>query len=147
MIDIDQEIKEAILQQTPTRLNVLRSLKTAVSTVLSSKGRNGKPLTDDEMLALVRKQIAQREDSIEQFIKGGREDAAAVEKREKKILEQFLPEQMGNEQVAQLIARTLAETGATSKKDAGKAIARAKELAAGRVEPRKLSQLIMAKLA
>ena len=146
MLDIDSEIREAMLQKMTTRLSVLRALKTAVATVLSAKGRGDKPLAEDEMISLIRKQIAQRVDSITIYRDANRVEAFEKEEREKKILESFLPEELDAFAVDALVEQALADTAAVTKKDMGKAIARAKELAAGRVDPRTLSQLISAKL-
>ena len=146
MIDINTEIAAAIRDKQPTRLAVLRQLKTAIETLLSSKGRNGKALTADEEISLIRKQVAQRDESIALYKQANRTEQADIEGREKKILESFLPEGMSPEAIAVMVDLVLIETGATARKDMGRAITRAKELAAGRVDPKVLSQLIAAKL-
>ena len=147
MIDIDTEIKNATLNKIPLTLNVLRALKTAISTVLSAKGRNGKPLTQEEELSIIRKQIAQRVESIALWEKAGRAEQAAKETIEKQILETYLPATLEQYEIENLVQRALSETEATVKKDMGKAITRAKELAEGRVDPKVLSQLIAARLS
>jgi uncharacterized protein YqeY len=147
MLDIDILMREAMRAQQTTILSVLRGIKTATATLLSAKGRGDKPLTEDEQITILRKQLAQREDSIKCFHEAGRLELAQAEEREKAILEAFLPAELDAYAVDALVEQALADTGAVTKKDMGKTIARAKELAAGRVDPRVLSQLISAKLA
>lgn len=147
MLNIDILMREAMRAQQTTILSVLRGIKTATATLLSSKGRNGAPLTDDEQISIIRKQVAQRVDSIKCFTEAGRIELAQAEEREKAILEAFLPQPLSDAEVNVIVDQALADTGATTKKEMGKAIARAKELAAGRVSPAVLSQLIAAKLS
>ena len=146
MIDIDTEIKEAMLRKGSIRLSVLRALKTAIGTTLSTKGRNGKPLTPDEEISIIRKQIAQRAESIVQWEKAGRTEQASTESAEKAILESFLPAEMSDKEISELVKQAIIESNASTKKDMGKAIAYAKELGEGRVDPKELSKLIGARL-
>ena len=129
-----------------TVLSVLRGIKTATVTILSAKGRDNKPLTDDEQISIIRKQVAQRADSIKCFHEAGRLELALAEEREKAILESFLPVELDAFEVEKLVEQALSDTASVTKKDMGRAITRAKELAAGRVDPRVLSHLISIKL-
>jgi uncharacterized protein YqeY len=147
MIDIDLMIREAMRAKQVTILSVLRGIKTATATILSAKGRNGKPLTEDEQISILRKQVAQRDEAIGMYAAAGRGDAADAEEREKAILEALLPQPLSDAEVAVIVDQALQDTGATTKKEMGKAIARAKELASGRVSPAVLSQLISIKLS
>lgn len=145
-MNIDVLIREAMRSQQTTILGVLRSLKTEFANVLSSKGRAGKPLTQDEEYAIIRKQIAQRAESMKMFADGGRQEKADAEEREKAILEAFLPASLSVEEVDAIVTQAVSETGAVTKRDTGKAIARAKELADGRVDLKVLSAQIASRL-
>jgi uncharacterized protein YqeY len=147
MIDLTTEIKQAMLAKQPTRLSVLRALKTAIATTLSAKGRGDKPLTEDEEVGLIRKQIAQRVESITSWEKAGRTDRVAIETEEKAILEQFLPAALSDEEILFLVQDSITKSGATTKKDMGAAMKIAKEMAEGRVDPKVLSGLISAQLS
>ena len=147
MIDLTSEIKQAMLAKQPTRLSVLRALKTAIATTLSAKGRGDKPLTEDEEVGLIRKQIAQRVESIASWEKAGRTEQADTEKREVEILEGFLPAGLSDEEILFLVQDSITKSGATTKKDMGAAMKVAKEMAAGRVDPKVLSSLISAQLS
>lgn len=147
MINIDSEIQSAIRNKQTTRLAVLRNIKTAVSNVLTSKGRGDSPLSEDEFFSLIRKLAGQRKESIDAYIAAGRHDAATVEKNELDVLDGFLPDPLTADEVDDIITQAISDTNATSRKDTGRAIAKAKELSGGRADPRILSQLIAAKLA
>lgn len=147
MINIDTQIKEAMRSQQVTILAVLRSLKAEFTKVTSAKGRNGKPLTQDEEYAIIRKQIAQREESMRMFIDGGRPERAFVEESEKAILEAYLPAALSDAEIETIVDVAIANSGAVAKRDSGKAIALAKDIANGRVDLKVLSQRIASKLA
>lgn len=147
MIDLDSQIKSSMLVKDVVRLTVLRQLKTAVGTVLTSKGRDGRQLTNDEFLGLVRKQIAQRDDSIAAYTKAGIVKRVDAETAEKKVLETLLPAGLSDTEINAIIDQVIASTGATSKKDMGRVMAAAKDLANGAADPKVLSQRIAAKLA
>lgn len=146
MIDIDAQIKTAMLSKDAVRLQVLRQLKTAVAGVVTAKGRNGKPLSDDEFISLVRKQISQRDDSIAAYRQAGADVKADAELAEKSILETFLPASLSAEELDAIVAQAVSDVGAVWRKDTGKAILRAKELSGGAADPRVLAQLVSAKL-
>lgn len=141
-MNIDILIKEAMRANQVTILGVLRTLKTEFSKVLTAKGRDGKPLTQDEEYTIIRKQVAQREESIKMFRDGGRPEKADAEEREKSILQAFLPAPLSDEEITKIAVQAIEETGAVTKRDIGKAIARAKELAEGRVDLKLLSSVI-----
>jgi uncharacterized protein YqeY len=145
-MNIDNLIRVAMLQKQPTILSVLRSLKTEFSKVLTAKGRGGKALTQDEEYAIIRKQIAQRAESFEMFMSGGHQERAQAEEREKVVLEAFLPAALSEAEVDAIITQAVSETGAVTKRDTGKAIARAKELADGRIDLKVLSAQIASRL-
>ncbi len=147
MIDLDSQIKSSMLVKDVVRLAVLRQLKTTIGTVLTAKGRDGKPLSDDEFLGIVRKQISQRNDSIEAYTKAGILNRAEAETAEKKVLETLLPAGLSDDEINSIIDQVISMTNATSKKDMGRVMAAAKDLCNGAADPKVLSQLIAAKLA
>lgn len=146
MIDIDNEIKTAMLEDKRFRLSVLRSLKAAMANVMFAKGRNGKPLTKDEEYGVVRKQIAQRKESIEMWTKANRSQQADAEKYEIEVLESFLPTPLSDEMLVIAVDNAIRAVGATTKKDMGKVMAKVKEITEGAADPKKVSQLVSAAL-
>jgi uncharacterized protein len=143
---INENIKEAMKGQLPVLLGTLRTLKNAFTNASLQKGNANLPLSDEEVMVIIRKQIKQREDSVEQFKKGNRSDLVAREEAEISILSKYLPTQLSDAEVDAIVAQAIADTGAVSKKDMGKAIKRAVELASGGVDNKTLSTKIGSKL-
>lgn len=139
-MNIDNEIKKARLARKELEVRVLGSLKSALTNKALYKGGVNVPLTEQEILEVVRKQVKQREDSIVAFTT--RPELAANELAEKEILERFLPKALTEEELNGIILLAITETGATSKKDMGRAIKRAVELSEGRTDNKTISTLI-----
>lgn len=144
---LSEDIKNAMRAKDSVALNTLRALKSALTNASIEKGGLGTPLDDAECLAIVRKQIKQRQDSIEQFEKAGRGELAENEKLEMAILSKFLPAALSEEEVAALLEQAVESTGATSKADMGKVMKALQELVDGRADGRTLSQLVMKRLS
>src|ERR1700739_4365648 len=103
---VDSDLKDAMRAKDATRLGVLRMLKSALKYSAIEKSGADAELTDAEAVQVIRKQVKQRQDSIESFEKGGRAELAAKEKEEVKILEEYLPAQLSSEQVTQAVRET-----------------------------------------
>lgn len=144
---ISDDIKTAMRAKDSTALNALRALKSAMTNAAIEKGGLGTVLDETEIFAVIRKQIKQRQDSIEQFEKADRAELAANEKAEVAILSAYLPAALTEEQIAAIVEQAVAETGATSKADMGKAMKRAQELSEGRADGKLLSAAVMKRLA
>lgn len=144
---ISDDLKTAMRAKDSTALNSLRALKSALTNSAIEKGGLGTVLDEPEILAVVRKQIKQRQDSVSQFEKAGRAELAANETAEIEILSKYLPAALGEEQIDQIVAQAVEETGATSKADMGKVMKRAQELAEGRADGKALSAAVMKRLS
>lgn len=138
-LQINENIKQAMLSKDQPRVDVLRQVKSALTNAALASGNTSNPLTDNEVINVIRKQIKQREDSSEQFFKGQRMELVAKEQQEINILKQYLPAELSVEEINTLIHLSIKETNATTKKDMGKAIKRAVELAEGRVDNKTIS--------
>ncbi len=128
--NIKDEIKKAMLAKDTVRLSVVRGLTSAFTNELVAKGMKPQDaLPDDLALAVIKRQVKQRKDSIEQFVAGGREDLAADEKAELAILEAYLPASMSKEDIKKVAVAKKAEMNVTDKTKLGQLIgAVAKEL-------------------
>jgi len=143
---IDSDLKEAMKARETARLGVLRMLKSALKNAAIEKyGATGQ-LDDVEAMAVLRKQAKQRQDSIEGFEKGNRPELAQKEKEELEILSQYLPRQLGGEEIAKLVAEAIAEAGATTKAQMGAVMKIVQAKAAGRADGRALSQEVQKQL-
>ncbi len=143
---IDQDLKAAMKAREAERLGVLRMLKSALKNAAIEKGGMDFELSEPDALAIVRKELKKRQDSVESFTKGGRPELAAKETSEAAILSVYLPQAMTAEELQALIAGAIADAGATSKKDMGAVMKLANERAAGRVDGRALSTAVSAAL-
>jgi uncharacterized protein YqeY len=121
---IKNQIKEAMMAKDTVRLTVLRGLSSAITNDLVEKGRTPQgELTDEETLAVIRRQVKQRKDSIEQFTKGGREDLVEGEKAELVHLEIYLPQMMAEDEVKKIIENKKTELSIVDVKDKGRLMA------------------------
>jgi uncharacterized protein YqeY len=143
---VSDDIKTAMRAKDTTALNALRALKSALTNAAIEKGGLGTELDEPESLAVIRKQIKQRQDSIEQFEKASRGELADNEKAEIAILSKYLPTALTEEQINGIVDQAIAETGAASKADMGKAMKRAQELSEGRADGKLLSAAVMKRL-
>ena len=136
---IDQDIKAAMLARESVKLGVLRMLKTALMNAAIEKHGAGGVLDEADAIAIVRKEVKKRQDSIEAFEKGGRPEMAAAEKGEVEILQAYLPQALSAMEVDAMVKAAIAEAGATSRKQMGAVMKILSEKAAGRVDGRTLS--------
>ncbi len=117
---IKEEIKEAMLAKDAVRLGTMRGLVAAFTNELVAKRRKPQEeLSDEEALDVIRRGVKQRKDSIEQFRKGNREDLAQSEEAEMKILESYLPQMMGRDEVLKVAIAKKEELGITDKSKMG----------------------------
>ena len=104
--------------------------------------KRSETLEDKDVVTVIKKQIKQRQDSIEQYEKGGRKDLADKETAEMAILKTYLPEELSGEVLQQLVDQAVAETGAQSMKDMGNVIKAVAAKAQGRADNRVVSELV-----
>jgi uncharacterized protein len=102
---IDEKMKQAMRDKSETELSLFRMLKSSIKNVEIAKGHE---LEDTEVMAVLEKEAKQRRDSIEQFEAGGRADLAETEKKELAIIEAYLPEKMGEEEVRKAVSEVIA---------------------------------------
>jgi uncharacterized protein YqeY len=126
------------------RRDVLRMTQNAVYLV---EKRDKRELGEDEIAAIVTKEVKTRRESVEAFRKGGREDLATKEEAEIAILSEYLPEQLGDDEVVALVTEAMAATGASSARDIGKVMGWLSPRTKGRADGRRVSELVARALA
>jgi uncharacterized protein YqeY len=144
---IDSDLKEAMRARDAAKLGVLRMLKSALKYAAIEKSGAEGELDDTEATQVIRKQVKQRQDSIESFEKGGRAELAEKEKGELAILNSYLPAAMSAEDLAGLVRETIAEVGATSRAQMGAVMKALGPKVAGRADGKTLSQEVQRQLA
>ncbi|MDD5773927.1 MAG: GatB/YqeY domain-containing protein [bacterium] len=135
---INSDIVEAMKAKDSLRTETLRMVKSALNYVKIEKKKE--ILDDEDVLAIISKQVKQHKESVESFEKGGRAELADKEKKELVILESYMPKQISHEEVNKIIKETVREVGAAGKKDFGKVMkavsAKLKNQADGKVVSR-----------
>lgn len=116
---IKEQIKDAMRAKDQVKLMTLRGLSAAFTTELINKKSNAPELSDEDALAVIKRSVKQRKDSIEQFEKGGRPELAEGEKAELTILEAYLPQMMSKDEILKVAEAKKAELGATDKAKLG----------------------------
>ena len=144
---IDSDLKDAMRAKDATKLGVLRMLKSALKYAAIEKSGAEGELDEAEATAVIRKQVKQRQDSIESFEKGGRAELAEKEKGELAILNSYLPAAMSAEDIAGLVKEAIAEVGATSRAQMGAVMKALGPKVAGRADGKTLSQEVQRQLA
>ena len=144
---VDEDLKEAMRARNASKLGVLRMLKSALTyAAIEKSGAEGK-LTDADAAQVIRKQVKQRQDSIESFEKGGRAELAAKEKEELSILNTYLPQAMSADELAKVVRETIAKVGATSKAQMGAVMKALQTKVAGRADGKMLSAEVQKQLS
>jgi uncharacterized protein len=142
---IDSDLKDAMRAKDAGRLGVLRMLKSALKYAEIEKSDAG--LDDAAASQVIRKQVKQRQDSIESFEKGGRPELAAKEKEELEMLNAYLPKGMNADELTAMVRETIAEVGATSKAQMGAVMKALQEKVAGRADGKTLSAEVQRQLS
>jgi uncharacterized protein YqeY len=137
---IDEDLKAAMKAGDEARKLALRSIKTAI--IRAQKQEDNRPLSDEEILAVLRKEAKQRRESITAFEQGGRPDLAARERAELAVIESYLPAQLDAEAIRQQAQAVIAEVGATGPRDMGKVMGRLMPLLAGKADGRLVNQIV-----
>ncbi len=144
---ISEDIKTAMKAKDTVALNVVRNLKSALKYAAIEKlGAEGE-LADTDALAVVRKEIKKRQDSVASYEAANRADLADVEKAEIAVLEKYLPAAMSQDELVRMVEAAIAETGATSKKDMGAVMKLVQERAAGRTDSKSISTEVAKRLS
>src|ERR1700719_2474590 len=134
-------------ERNAIKLGVLRMLKAAVTNATIEKGGPDSKLTDAEGIQVIRKQVKQRQDSIESFEKGGRAELAAKEKEELSLLQSYLPQAMSADEIAKVVRETVTEVGATSKAQMGGVMKAVQAKVADRADGKTLSAEVQKQLS
>ncbi len=129
---INKDYVQAIKEKDSVKAGVLKMLKSSIG-YLQIDNRE-KALTDEDVIALIKKEIKKHEESIEMYRQGGREDLAQKEEAELLILKSYLPAQMGEEDVKKVVLAIIEKVGASSEKDFGKVMREVMQELKGKTE-------------
>ena len=150
-MSIQEDIKkltiEAMKAKDSLRTNTLRGLKAGFTNELvAQKKTPSDPVSDEMALSIIKRQVKQRKDSIKQFTDGGRPELAEQEAAELAILEEFLPEQMSEEQVTAIVETKISELGITDKSGIGQLMGAIMKETAGNADGGMIKKIVDEKL-
>jgi uncharacterized protein len=141
---VQSDIAVAMRGGDGLRRDVLRMVTSAAYNV---EKKQGKPLTDDEYLAVLSREVKTRRESVEAFRAGGREDLASKEEAEIAILGEYLPQALSEDEIAALVREGISATGASSARDMGKVMGWLSPRTRGRADGKHVSELVVQALA
>jgi len=143
---IDQEIKQAMLAKDQVKLRGLRAIKAAILLAKTEKG-NTEELNEDAEIKILQKLVKQRKESADIYKSQNREDLYQVEQEEIDVISEFLPKQLERAEIEAIIAKIIAETGASSIKEMGKVMGLANKELAGKAEGKLIGEIVKNQLA
>ncbi|MDO4450310.1 MAG: GatB/YqeY domain-containing protein [Moraxella sp.] len=136
---LTETVKTAMKAKDMDKVKVLRNVQAVIKQIEID---DQKELNDKEVLALLQKQIKQRQESLGIYVANGRDDLAQKEQFEIDVISEFLPAQLSEEKLAQIISETIATLGASGMQDMGKVMNAVKEATAGQADPAVISGLV-----
>ena len=146
--DINNALKEAMKAHNERAVSTLRMVNSSLKNAdIEARGVGKPPLGDAETLSILQKMIKQRQESVEMYKKGGRDDLVKQEEEEIAIITGYLPKQMSEAEMAAAIEAAIKETGAAGMKDMGKVIGVLRGKYAGQMDFGKASGVVKAKLS
>lgn len=143
---IEREMKEAMKEGNKLKVSTLRMMLSELKNLQITKGKDRSKLDESEVLSLFQKAVKKREEAAEAFRKGGRLEMAEKEESEAELLRTYLPEPLSDEELEQAVDGVIAELGATSKRDMGNVMKAMMGRFSGRVDGRRVKELVSAKL-
>ncbi len=150
MMSLQQEVmtamKEAMKAKDANALTSLRAIKSAILLAQTESGAK-EELTEDQELKLLQKLVKQRKDSAAIFAEQGRDDLAQPELDQAKVIEQFLPEQLSDEEIEKVVVMTIDDIGASGMKDMGKVMGIVSKELAGKADGKTISAIVKNKLS
>lgn len=136
---ISEAIKDAMRARDRVALDSLRAVKAQIL-MLKTEAKDAEVSAEQE-IAILQRMIKQRKDSFDQFMAQGRDDLAAVEAAQSKVIEHYLPQQLSAEELETEMKTIIVETGATSAKDLGKVMGMAGKKLAGKSDGKSISEM------
>jgi uncharacterized protein YqeY len=141
---LSEDMKQAMKEKDKVRLSVIRMVRSAVK---NKEIETGAPLSDEEIVAVLQKEIKQRKDSLEAFENAGRTDLIDDVKSEIAVLSEYLPKQMSEDELRELVLNIIREVGATGKRDMGNVMGKLMPLIRGKADGKLAQQVVQSLLS
>ena len=146
-LTVNEQLKKAMLAKDEKALRGLRAIKAAILLAKTSEGAKEGGLTGEDEIKLLQKLVKSRKDSLEIFTQQNRPDLATKEKEEIEIIEQYLPKQMGEEELTAVIQEIITSLGVSSPAEMGKVMGAANKQLAGKADGKTISSIVKTLLA
>ncbi|HEX4773957.1 MAG TPA: GatB/YqeY domain-containing protein [Candidatus Saccharimonadales bacterium] len=144
---LEQDIKAALLAGDSQKVSVLRGLKATLLNLKVATGKRDSGLADDEVLAVFAKESKKRQESADLYKQGGSKDHAAAELAEKAIIDAYLPDQLSEDELKQLVDEVITQSGASGPQAMGQVIGQVKAKAGVTADGGAIARLVKEKLA
>lgn len=144
---VQEDLKQAMMAKDELRLSTVRMLKSAIQYHEIQKGGAGYEATDEDVIEVIGREVKKRNEAIELYKKGGREELAQKEEKELEILKTYLPEQMSEEEIRNIVKQTITETGASSIQEMGKVMGALMPKVKGRADATLVSNIVRESLS
>jgi len=144
---IEADLKTAMLGGDKVLTTTLRGLKAAILNVEISENKRDSGLTDEEVTSILGKEAKKRQESADMYAQGGSAEKAAAENLEKEVIEKYLPKQMDDEALKNLVEAAVTETGAATMQDMGKVIGLVKSRAGSTADGSRIAQMVKERLS
>ena len=144
---LDQDLKQAMLSGDKVLTTTIRGLKSVILYAEVAKGSREEGLADAEVIDLFSKEAKKRQESADLYQQGGNAERAEAELAEKRVIEQYLPQQMNDEDLAKLIEETIAATGASGPQAMGQIIGAVKGKTAGQADGSRIAAMVKERLS
>ncbi|MCA9330441.1 GatB/YqeY domain-containing protein [Candidatus Saccharibacteria bacterium] len=143
---LDADLKKAMLAGDKTLTTTLRGLKSSILYAEVAAGKRDEGLTDEEIVGLLTKESKKRQESAELYKQGGNQASADKELEEKEVIAHYLPEQLDDAALSQLVQEAMAQLDASGPQDMGKVIGYIKQQAGSTVDGSRVAQMVKEKL-
>ncbi|MBC5637251.1 MULTISPECIES: GatB/YqeY domain-containing protein [Ornithinibacillus] len=140
LTQLNDDMKQAMKSKDKEKLSVIRMVKASLQNESIKLGKSD--LSEDEELSILSREMKQRKDSLQEFKSAGRDDLVEKLETEIKIIQEYMPKQLSDEELSAIIQETIQETGASSKKDMGKVMSAVMPKVKGKADGSKINKLV-----
>lgn len=143
---LEQDLKKALLAGERERVTTLRGLKSVILYAEVEKGVREEGLDEESIIALFAKEAKKRQESADLYVQGGSQDRAAAELSEKAIIEEYLPKQLSDEELAVIVDEVIAGLTVSGPQAMGQAIGQVKQKTNGQADGSRIAKIVKEKL-
>lgn len=145
-VQIEQDLKTAMLAGDKTLVTTLRGIKSAILYAEVASNKRDEGLSDQEMVDILRKELKKRQESADLYAQGGNQERQEAELTEAKVIEKYLPQQLPDEELNKLVDEAISEIGPASQQTMGQLIGKVKALSGGSVDGSRIATAVKGRM-